>query len=319
MIRKTIAAIVFIAASASAQNRGHVAFPPPIPIPGSTITGFVTAVNGTTIALANGLVVIDAAQATITDDRGSAGSLAGITPGSLIFAILRSGTSLQASNIVVTKLPQVTLSGTVQSVNPSAGTLQLLGVTVHVDANTSFGGGHSVRSLNDIVANDIVHVQANAVGSVLLASSILVFAPVPQLPILIHGTVKSIGTDAWVITDSRGRDISVSVNAQTKILGSPKVGDSVDILANVDSANNYVAISISISPAPTGQIRLTGVVKSITGTQWVIGPAVGLGPDFLVQVNAQTRIIGNPQVGDRVEVVAQPGREGFIAISITKV
>ncbi len=140
-----------------------------------------------------------------------------------------------------------------------------------------------------------------------------------RLPILIHGTVKNIGTDAWIITDSRRHDISVSVNAQTKIFGSPKVGDTVDVLANVDSANNFIAISITISPATTEQIRLTGVVKSITGTQWVIGPAVGLGPDFLVQVNAQTRIVGNPQVGDRVEVVAQRGREGLVAISITKV
>ncbi len=319
MFRKAIAAVVFIAVSASAQNRGRVVVPQPFPTPGSTITGFVTAVNGTKIALANGLVVIDAAQATITDDRGAAGNLAGITPGSLIFAMLRSGTPLQAISIVVSKLPQVTLSGTVQSVNASGGTLQLLGLTIQVDANTSFGGGHNVRGLADIVANDIVQVQANAVGSVLMASSILVFSPVTRLPILIHGTVKNIGTDAWIITDSRRHDISVSVNAQTKIFGSPKVGDTVDVLANVDSANNFIAISITISPATTEQIRLTGVVKSITGTQWVIGPAVGLGPDFLVQVNAQTRIVGNPQVGDRVEVVAQRGREGLVAISITKV
>src|SRR5213593_4097381 len=282
MLRKTLASfILLIAASASAQNRGRVVGPFPIPVPGSTISGFVTAVNGNTIEMASGLVTIDASRATITDEHGVA--VTTITPGSLIFAILRSGTPLQASSIVVTKLPQVTLSGTVQAVSVATGTLQVLGVTIRVNADTSFGGSHNVRGLADIVANDVVQVQANAVGSSLVASSILVFAPAPQLPTLIHGTVKSIGTESWVITASSG-DITVIVNAQTRIIGSPKVGDSVDVLANVDSANNYVAISIMPSPAPPTQMHISGVVKSISTTSWVIGPAAGLGPDFLVQV-----------------------------------
>src|SRR5438093_5794422 len=316
MLRKTLASfILLIAASASAQNRGRVVGPFPIPVPGSTISGFVTAVNGNTIEMASGLVTIDASRATITDEHGVA--VTTITPGSLIFAILRSGTPLQASSIVVTKIPQVTLSGTVQAVSVAAGTLQVLGVTIRVNADTSFGGSHNIRGLADIVANDVVQVQANAVGSSLVASSILVFAPAPQLPTLIHGTVKSIGTESWVITASSG-DITVIVNAQTRIIGSPKVGDSVDVLANVDSANNYVAISIMPSPAPPTQMHISGVVKSISTTSWVIGPAAGLGPDFLVQVNAQTKIVGNPRVGDHVDVVVQAGRDGFVAISITK-
>jgi len=316
MLQKTLAAILLIAATASAQNRGRVVGPFPVPVPGSTISGFVTAVNGNTIELASGLVTIDASRATITDEHGVA--VTTITPGSLIFAILRSGMPLQASSIVVTKLPQVTLSGTVQAVNVATGTLQVLGVTIHVNADTSFGGSHSVRGLADIVANDVVQAQANAVGLSLVASSILVFAPTPQLPTLIHGTVKSIGTESWVITASSGSDITVNVNAQTRIIGSPKVGDSVDVLANVDSANNYVAISIMPSPAPPTQMRISGVVKSIGATTWVIGPAVGLGPDFLVQVNAQTKIVGDPKVGDHVDVVVLAGRDGFLAISITK-
>lgn len=305
-------ALMFVATAAFAQ-RGHVVAPPVPPLPGATISGLVTGVNGNSISLANGLVVIDASQATITDDRGAAAT---VTPGTLILAILRSGTSLQASSIVVTRLPQVALSGAVQAVNPSAGTLQIFGLTIHVDANTSFGGNHNARGLADIVAGDVVQVEANAVGSNLVASSILLFAPVSQSPSFIHGTVKNIGTDAWVITDSQHHDITVAVNAQTRIVGSPKVGDTVDVLANVDSAHNYVAISIVISPV--AQMHINGVVKSIGTTSWVIGPAVGLGPDFLVQVNAQTRIVGNPRVGDRVEVVAELGTSGLVAISITR-
>lgn len=322
MIRKALIPLVMLASAAAlAQNRGR-AVPIPIPIPGATVSGIVTAVNGTNVMLANGLITVDVSQATISDDRGARATIA---PGSLIFAILKSSTSLQASSVVVTTLPQVTLSGAVQSVSPGAGTLQLLSVTIHIDANTSFGGSHNVRSLSDIVANDVVQVQANVVGSSIIASSILVFSVTPQpLPTFLHGTVKSIGADSWVITDSRRGDTTVLVTAQTKILGSPKIGDTVDVLAKIDSANNFVAISISVSPQPT-QLHITGIVKSQVvilappgGSIWIIGPAVGLGPDFQVYVTSDTRIVGDPKVGDHVDVIAKSGRYGYEAISITK-
>src|SRR5205814_1943766 len=210
-----------------------------------------------------------------------------------------------------------TLSGPVQAVNASAGTFQLLGLTIHTDASTSIGGGHNVKGLSDIAVNDNVIVNANAAGSSLLATSILVFPTLPQtLPTLLHGPVKSIGADSWVITDSHKGDTTVIVNAQTKILGSPKVGDTVDVLASTDSANNYVAIAITVSPSAV-QIHLSGVVKMInpnhslapcpsTGcvvATWIIGPASGLGPDFVVNQTAQTQRVGDTKVGDHVEGV----------------
>lgn len=313
MIRKSLTALsLLIAITAFGQSR----VPNRTQIPGTTVSGFVSAVNGSTISLANGLVKLDVSHATITNDRGGAAT---ISPGSLIFAVLRSSNSLEAASVVVSNTPQVTLSGPVQSVNASAGTLQLLGLTIHTDANTSFGGDHTIRRLSDIVANDIVVVQANASGSSLLATSILVFAPMRQLfPTLLHGTVKNIGTDSWVITDTRRGDTTVIVNAQTKILGSPRVGDTVDVLANVDSANNFVAISIALSPVNNSRLHFTGVVKQIGDRSWVIGPAVGLGPDTIVQVNSSTKIIGDPKVGDRVDVVLDPNSALNVALSITK-
>jgi len=314
MIRKSLTALALLIAIAAF---GQTRVPNRIQIPGTTVSGFVTAVNGSTISLANGLVNVDVSHATITNDRGAAAT---ITPGSLIFAVLRTSNSLEAASVIVSNTPQVTLSGPVQSVNASAGTLQLLGLTIHTDANTSFGGDHSIRRLSDIVTNDIVVVQANASGSSLLATSILVFAPMRQLfPTLLHGTVKNIGTDSWVITDSRRGDTTVLINAQTRILGSPRVGDTVDVLANVDSANNFVAISISIAFSPVNsRFHFTGVVKQIGSGSWVIGPAVGLGPDRIVQVNSSTKIIGDPRVGDRVDVLLDPNSALNVALSITK-
>lgn len=315
MIRKALTfALLLAAASASAQNRGH-AVPVPFPISGATVSGFVSAVNGSQVSLANGLVVVDVSQATVTDDRGKNATIAA---GSMLFAVMKSTTSLKAATVIVTSVPQVSLSGPVQSVDTSAGTFQVLGLTIHTDANTSIGGSRSIRRLSDIVNGDVVAIQANAAGGALVASSILVFAPAPQAtPTLLHGTVKNIGADSWVITDSRRGDVTVTVNAQTKILGAPKVGDTVDVLANVDSANNFVAISISLSPV-SNALHFTGTVKQINSTFWVIGPSVGLGPDRIVQVNSNTKIVGDPKVGDRVDVVLDPNTALNVALSITK-
>ncbi len=296
--------------TAFAQSRGRAIAS--FPFSGSTVSGIVSGVSGNLVSLAGGLVTIDISHANVTGT---------ISAGSLIFAMLSSsnvapGAPLPASMVAVTRIPDITLTGPVQAVDTANATLTVLGQTIHIDSNTSFGG-QNVHGLGDIVTSDLVALDAEVTTGVLTATRVLVFAPVLRLPVLIHGTVKSIGTTSWVITDNHGKDVTVVINAQTKIIGSPKVGDTVDVLANVDSANNYVAISI-IAEIPLPQLHLSGVVKSIGPTQWVIGPAVGMGPDFLVQVNAKTKIFGNPQLGDHDDVVVQLGTIPFIAISITK-
>lgn len=324
MFRKPFASLVLVVpfvlaltvTAAFAQSRGRATGP--LPLSGSTVSGIVTSVDGNVVSLAMNVVKIDISRAKV---------IGSITVGSLIFATLSSSNvgmnaTLPAATVGVVNIPDVTLTGPVQAIDTVHGDLTVLGQEIDVDANTSFGGDHDVRGLADIAVGDTVEVEARAfftlapVPPELIANRILVIAPVIPVSVLLHGTVKSIGTDSWVITNSQGTDITVVINPQTKIIGSPKVGDTVDVLANVDSANNYVAISI-IGEIPLPQMHLSGVVKSIGATQWVIGPAVGLGPDFLVQVNAQTKIVGNPQVGDHVDVVVQPGTI-FVAISITK-
>ena len=91
------------------------------------------------------------------------------------------------------------------------------------------------------------------------------------------------------------------------------------------SAGRYTALSIVkftfIVPLPVpSDLRITGFVRTITATQWTIGigPAGSLAPDFLAQVNDQTKIVGNPKVGDRVEVIGALSSRGIIATSITK-
>lgn len=327
MIRKAIAFAVLLTATLSyAQSRGHAVFAPDarggFPVPGTTVSGLVTGVSGSIISLANGMVTLDASGAKILSDDGVVASLSSITPGSIVFAVLKSAESapnapLLALSIAVTRSAQVTLSGPVQSVDLIGGTLTLLGRTIHITADTSFGGS---GGLSDILPNQILQVQANAVAGSLVATSVLVFAQSPPPSIYFHGTVKSIGTDSWVITDGRGKNVTVVVNAQTKIIGDPKVGDAVDVLISVDSSGANVALSIMKSNPPSTEMHITGRVSSISATSWTIspGPPGSMAPVFMVQVNAQTKIVGDPKVGDRVEVVAQVTRDGVVAISITK-
>ena len=328
MLWKTLAIALLSTTSLFAQTRTRAITTPGVgggfPIAGTTVSGLVTGVSGSIISLANGLVTLDASGAKILGDDGVATSVASITPGSLIFAVLKSADSapnapLPVATLAVTHVAQVTLSGPVQSVDPSAKTLTLLGRTIHVTADTSIGGSRGSGALGDILPNQVVQVQANAVAGSLTATSILVFFETPPASTLIHGTVKSIGAASWVITDGRGKDVTVVVNAQTKIVGDPKVGDAVDVVISVDSAGANVAVSIMKSIEPPIQVHLTGWVSSISATSWTIsGPPGSMAPAFLLQVNAQTKIVGDPRVGDRVDVIAKPSSTGFVALSITK-
>jgi hypothetical protein len=317
---------LIVATGAFADGRGKWSGGPtadmaalmPISAPGTTVSGIVSSVSGNVISLAGGLVTVDASQAQISDDRGGTATIAAITPGSMIVAVLSSSTvaanaPLPAMIIGVSRIPQVSLSGPLQSVGTSSFTL--LGRTVAVDANTSFGG--RAKSLAELLVNDIVHVQANNVNGALVATLITSQSPLPRPSTVIHGTVKSIGTDSWVITDRANKDWTIVVNAQTKIAGDPKAGDEVDILVNTDNANQYVAVSI-IKSVRLDQVKMfMGEVKSIGPSAWVIRDSRS-NTDVTVAVNANTKIMGDPHVNDGVQVLATEAAGQYTAVSIMK-
>ena len=213
-----------------------------------TVSGLVTSVSGSLVSLADGLVTIDVRNAKYGYDHGPAVALA---PGMLINAIVDNGVApnapLQARLVFVTTLSQVTLSGAVTAVDVARSTITLLGRTVDVNFQTKFTpliiDGHAT-SLADIKPTQLVTVTAGSSGSTLLASAITV-TPMFQPPItLIHGTVKSIGTDTWVITTTTG-DVTVKVALHTP-MPTPdiKVGDTVDVFAITDDTGAYVAVLI---------------------------------------------------------------------------
>jgi hypothetical protein len=287
-----------------------------MPIP-STINGVVTAVNGNLIQLAGGLVTVDASNARFTGE-GSTATIADVKQGTFILAILTgdSTTPPRASTIVITRTADVTLTGRIENVDAQARTFTLLGATLHVNNDTSFG---NAKSFADLQPGQLAAVQANRSGTQLVARSVHVLSNFPLPERHLNGTVKSIGNDAWVIT-SNGQDVTVTINAQTKIVGSPKAGDPVEVIGWTDSANKFVALSIIKFERPQ-VVFFRGKVRTIAGDTWTLGPidSEGAADDrvWIVQVTSDTKLVGNPRVGDDVEVTAR-GTTTLTALMIIK-
>ena len=273
---------------------------------GASVTGEVTSVSGNLIAMAGGLVTIDATNAKILHGDG-ASTIAAIQPGALITATLQeTGTvstgPLVATAIAILRNADVTFTGTTQSVDVAGSRFLLLNRTIKVNASTAFINFGDHGSLASLQPNMQVLVEADVVAGALVASRVVLIAPIPPRPQLASGVVKSIGTDAWVITVD-GHDTTFVVNASTRILGTPKAGDKVEVLYTVDSAHANVALSIVKSVAAPKLVKFTGVVKSVASPRWVITRDDDH-KDVVVNWPESVRIFPVARVGDRVEVLA---------------
>lgn len=315
--------LVLIASSTFARDRA-VTSDNRVKPGGATVSGIVSAVSGNLIQLAGGLVTIDATGARIVIDRGKDATLAQIEPGMLLFATLKNAdvaanAPLPADVITVTRLSETTLFGPIQSVDPATSSFRLLGRTIHVTSETSFGGVHN---LGEMLPNQMAVVQAANAAGKLVASSVLVTAPIRIDVHAARGTVKAIGADSWVISREKEGDLTLVVNAQTKIVGAPRVGDLVEVLYDVDSANANIAISIikvepRTTPPPVQVTLFRGKVKEIASTAWTI--TLASNEEVRLTINERTKIQPGISVGDTVEALAQKNDAGaWVALMIAK-
>jgi Domain of unknown function (DUF5666) len=336
MTRKilTLALLVFTATSvfgsrsravSTGTGSGHVDAKR---VDGGTVSGIIESVNGNIITLAGGLITIDASDAKIVENRGRIDSLSDLKPGMLLFATISSGdvpanAPLEASMIAVTPLPDATLFGTVQNVDVPNRQFTILGRTIQVTNDTSWGGFNSVAppSISILMNGHLVQVQADNVNGKLTATSVILVSPIPPSVQHARGTVASIGNDAWVIDREREPNLRVVVNAQTKIIGSPKVGDKVEVLYNVSTANENIAISIAAfnrdpDPPNNQNFLFNGTVKTIDTHAWVI--TVSAEREVKVGINRLTKIEDGIKIGDKVEVIAIGEGDNLTALVIVK-
>jgi len=329
MLRKSLVLVVLLSTIVSVSTFARTRSVTPGKHPdaaGATVTGIVDAVQGTLVQLAGGQVAIEAKDAKIVLDRGRDGAIADIKPGMILFATLtRSDIApnapLPASMITLLRVPDATLFGPVQEVDVANHTLTVLGRTIHVTDETSIGGIHrdGKPELGDIQPNHIVQVAADAKNGQLVASSIIVLAPAPPQIHAARGEVKSIAADSWVIAPDKGEPLTLTVNAQTKIVGEPRVGDTVEVLYSIDSAHALVAISIVKFARPTipSTTHFHGPVKSIEGSTWVVK---NKNEDFTFVVTGDSKVEPGIHAGDTVDGLAVKRDDGtWVAVLIVKV
>lgn len=319
MSRRFLAALLTLLLALSALAKERAVAKQGDRFGGASVTGEVTAVSGNLITLAGGLVTIDATNAKILHgDRGA--TIAAITPGALIAATLQEPATVSTGPLVATAIAilrnaDVTFTGTTQSVDVAGSQFLLLNRTIEVDAGTTFVNFGDRASIAGLQPNMLVIVEAEVEAGALVASRITLIAPIPPRPQTASGVVKSIGTDAWVIT-VRDHDTTFVVNTATKILGSPKAGDKVEVVYTVDSAHTNVALSIIKSFELPKVVHFTGVVKSIESRRWVITRDDDH-KDVVVNWPASVPIVPIAKVGDRVAVVATENSDGtYTAIAI---
>ncbi|HEU5163679.1 MAG TPA: DUF5666 domain-containing protein [Thermoanaerobaculia bacterium] len=299
---------------------------------GAAISGSVGSVQGAVITLQSGgapAIRIDATNAKFLANRDAAASIADVQPGVRVTAFIdtsttiAAGAALPAQLITIESLADITLTGPVQSIDVAGSKLAILGITVAVDANTSYGSAFPtfapITGLSGIAVGQVVHVTAAFANGAILAKRLQVISPTVPPSHVLGGTVKSISSTSWVITGKDGKDTTITIDAQTKITGDPKVGDWVQVMATIDSAHNYVAILIAKVEQRVDN-ALHGWVASIAPSEWTIGgPPGSMAPVFTVRITTTTVIYPNPQVGDRVTVVGKRDAAGiFTASKIAK-
>lgn len=305
----------------AARTRAVSSVPTVRPAPGA-VQGTVTSVSGNVIMLANGLTAIDASSAKIMVGLEAGQPITAIEPGMIVSAAVdrpsAAGMPLRASVVVATRATDLTLVGKIDSVDPAARTLTVLGQTVIVtDATTfptpPFGGG--VSGLRDLLPDQLVQVQADAPGSSLVARSVVALSgDVPQIAFA-RGTVMTITPDAWVIRADDGSNVTVRIDAQTRIAGTPRVGSTVEVLYRTDDAQTKTAIAIlslsGMAPPSLPEVsRIGGTVVSMGSAEWVLRTEVG---EARIVITERTRIEPGITAGDRVEVVGERRADGKIA------
>lgn len=323
------ALLLLVAGPAAADVRG---IPASDGHPQATIEGTITSVNvpfaspGPIVTLLGGLVHFDAEGATVRHINGTVAAPGSLAAGQRILAVLDpEALPLRATTVVIlSDRAGITLTGKVEAVDTTAGTLTILGLPFKVTDRTVFGGprdGAGQKGLGDLAVGDLVLVDAQAESDTLVATKVLKLSPAPDPMVRVHGIVELIGTDSWTLVGPADEKIVVKIGPDTKIVGAPKVGDAVEVLARRSSDGSLLAVVITatVPPPPATTDRYHGVVKAIGATGWTIGPAVGLGPDRLYAVNDRTKFVGEPKLGDEIDVLAQLQADGsWLALVIAK-
>lgn len=210
----------------------------------------------------------------------------------------RSG-QLVARLIAKTRpLPLPPVRGRIEAISPTQWTIG--GTVVLVDAHTRITGDHP-----DIGDFAVAQVRRTPAG--LLATHIHVTDATPPPPVthVIRGRIEAIGETSWTIGNT-----VVLLDAETRIEGDhPDIGDFAAAWV-VRTENGLLARRILVQDPPTDRVIVfRGRVLAIQDGVWTV--LVGE-QEKTVVTDANTRILGDPTVGDMVGVKGVPFNDGSI-------
>jgi hypothetical protein len=301
-----IATMVFVfgaAAARAAQSAG-------------TWSGTVAAVKGDDIALVG--VPAHFRLAGRVTEMASGRSLAPQTlaPGTSV--TLRVGSReedgrFRADRVVVESKSPLSVTGAIGRIADDRRHIEVQGVEIELDRSTGFSGSGSsgrLRSARDlrpgaVVSASLVPTTAGTLRAAeIRAASGTAEAGEDQE---LKGTVTDITDTAWTI------DTKVLViTDQTVFEGEPGLGDFVEVKFHDDGTGTMVADRISKEDdAPGMEIEFMGIVEAIGDASWTISGSV-------MGVDSATQILGNPQVGNTVEVHANKAADGSLTASEIK-
>lgn len=318
-----VALLLFAAVSRAAAADGMAL---PSPVRPSAVEGTVSKVTGPILDLIEGGIQIDVTNATITggDDRlANPLPWSGILVGARVVAQVTvpdvqaavfPPPPLPATSVVVFQTRAGELTGTIQVVDVAGGKFTMLDHAVSTNSSTKWSGrgpNGAVKGIGDLAAGMFAIVAVVNSGG-LLATSVQAYGQTPPELFAWRGVVQTITPTAWTIA---GR--TVQVDSDTKIVGDPRVGDIVDVVARVHNpppgslAPSYlVAVSITkalVIPPPGPGERATefdGIVESIPAGPTASSPPLGRwkisSRDVLV--TGLTRLDPGIVVGSKVHV-----------------
>jgi len=213
----------------------------------------------------------------------------------------------RADRIVVGAKSPLSVTGAIGRIADDRRHIEVQGVEIELDRNTGFSGrgsSGSLRSARDlrpgaVVSASLVPTKAGTLRAAEIRAALGTAESGEDQEL--KGTVMDITDTAWTI------DTKIFViTDQTVFEGEPGLGDMVEVKFHDDGTGVLVADRIEKEDeAPGTEVEFMGIVDAIGDTSWTIsGQVVGVDPS--------TQIIGNPQVGDSVEVEAHRAPDGTL-------
>ena len=210
------------------------------------------------------------------------------------------------------------VTGVVSAVSGTS--ISILDGLVVLDASEArfFGHGRGL-TIADVKAGDLIQASIDVENSTSTVLKALTVSIQEQHFGSIAGPVSAIDIPSQTF-QVLGQTIAVT--AETRFVGtrggptprfdSLEEGDPV-LVQLAHGSEELVARTVHIlSPAPTG--RLLGVVRSIGESIWLVQPSEE--PTVTVVLTSNTRVTGNPRVGDTVMVLGDYNDSGELVAQI---